>query len=203
MLSIADDSSMNRIMDERDLAEHGREHLLEKADVWEQNRRENPMPLPPWFVPSRMNTVIRWESDRGSRASHTSTATPAIYENEQQRLAQSRPEVHSNITPEPVRNESPNAKDWALSLSGKERRDGDSKPPNMQKSDSKPNLDKIIIDADQKDVDMDEPATPLPGQQLVEKEEPEVNEGQDPFNVPDDVSATFSMPPSRKATPLF
>lgn len=36
------DNDVNLIIDERDLAEHGRDRLLDKADVWEQKQRENP-----------------------------------------------------------------------------------------------------------------------------------------------------------------
>jgi hypothetical protein len=63
-------------LDERDLAEHGRGYLLDRAEFWDQQMRDNPMPLPPWFVPSRVNTTLRLESGRGSQ---TSTVTPPIY----------------------------------------------------------------------------------------------------------------------------
>ncbi|XP_062571963.1 trichohyalin-like [Saccostrea cucullata] len=64
------------ILDERDLAEHGRGYLLDRAEFWDQQMRDHPIPLPPWCVPSRVNTTLKLESGRGSQ---TSTVTPPIY----------------------------------------------------------------------------------------------------------------------------
>lgn len=71
------DREKDPILDERDLAEHGRGYLLNRAEYWDQQMRDNPMPIPPWCVPSRVNTSMKLNSGRGSQ---TSTVTPPIYE---------------------------------------------------------------------------------------------------------------------------
>ncbi|KAK3100695.1 hypothetical protein FSP39_023883 [Pinctada imbricata] len=185
------DNDVNLIIDERDLAEHGRDRLLDKADVWEQKQRENPAPLPPWLVPSRMNTAFRLESGRGSQISQTSTATPPIYENYRQKTA---PNLTQEVIPEastpPMRNSTPDAKNWGRSLSGKEQRD------------SKPNIDEIIIDADHKgnSKDNDNTNTPLPGQQLEESQSQNENTMHAQFIAPANSAASFSMPPGKNET---
>lgn len=70
------DREKDPILDERDLAEHGRGYLLKMAEYWDQQMRDNPMPIPPWCVPSRVNTSMKLNSGRGSQ---TSTVTPPIY----------------------------------------------------------------------------------------------------------------------------
>lgn len=69
------DREKDPILDERDLAEHGRGYLLNRAEFWDQQMRDNPIPLPPWCVPSRVNTSMKLDSGRGSQ---TSTVTPPI-----------------------------------------------------------------------------------------------------------------------------